>query len=756
MAPSIGMEGAHMDLGTFPRWPLGLAARVAPSLLTCGEKVAPMIRKTLLAFALWLLAGSSALAALTVPQTPVVIDSTSGANPLVPTLGAGTASGSAIVSCYISTGGATGVTFADDKGDTPTAAIPFTNLPAGGLTGACSVFLTATAGAKAVTVTQTGGVGTFWSASAVEIAGCGSGCTIDVHISNGATSAGPATSGSSGTLASANEVLVSMGSGSGNITGGEAGWTFQFSAPNTTNGHEYEIVSANTAQSATYALSASTAWDVLLVSLSGPTGPAPTNGLLLMGVGGTLNHGDGSGGLGTLAPGYFVSTAGSDSNAGTLAAPWQTIFHAQQVMRGNSCSGTPTGLCLTYVRGGTYSLTANIIFTSADSGETVQYYPPDGFDSAVLDGGGNGSFGSNTGFAAIIQVAGVSNFTINGLKLQNFDQYGIQFGGGPSSDVAGIDTHNSSGLLFENIDCGHNTFSSGDDSHSGCIFGTGIIPGTQVKNNYCHDLVAGCVLLLPYYSGDTADGSVISGNVAINGINSISDIGDYYVSGHGGFQNVVGITIQNNYSRDRGAANHGGQAAVYLDDNANLVTVTGNIIGAPKATAGTGSPPRSDVEAFEVHNGHNNTFKFNVVDLGTAANVYEVLDFQDGASIAGMANNTYTNSIIVMNFAGSNATTGFCSGSPAYCQNSAASNFTVGPNAYHNYGSGSETTTGSVVGDSNPQHISAANLKLTCPNGIPSIDPTSTAITGTTAFPGITAGWGPPGFTIPASTNHSC
>jgi hypothetical protein len=73
------------------------------------------------------------------------------------------------------------------------------------------------------------------------------------------------------------------------------------------------------------------------------------------------------------APGYFVATNGSDSNSGlTITSPWATLAHAQSMMEGNSCGGTPTGPCITYIRAGTYSLSATLTLTSADNGETWQ------------------------------------------------------------------------------------------------------------------------------------------------------------------------------------------------------------------------------------------------------------------------------------------------------------------------------------------------------------------------------------------------
>ncbi len=71
--------------------------------------------------------------------------------------------------------------------------------------------------------------------------------------------------------------------------------------------------------------------------------------------------------------------------------------------------------------------------TAADSGQTWSYYPPDGYDSAILDGG---STSSSTGIQELITIDGASHVTIDGLQLQHFRWVGIGLhGGGQLSDL---------------------------------------------------------------------------------------------------------------------------------------------------------------------------------------------------------------------------------------------------------------------------------------------------------------------------------
>lgn len=85
---------------------------------------------------------------------------------------------------------------------------------------------------------------------------------------------------------------------------------------------------------------------------------------------------------------FFVSPTGSDSNPGTLAAPFQTIAHAQTAIQG--IIGGSTQSLVVILRGGNYFLTQPLNFTSADSGTAVaniswESYP--GEASPVISGG---------------------------------------------------------------------------------------------------------------------------------------------------------------------------------------------------------------------------------------------------------------------------------------------------------------------------------------------------------------------------------
>jgi hypothetical protein len=94
------------------------------------------------------------------------------------------------------------------------------------------------------------------------------------------------------------------------------------------------------------------------------TGGAGTTGSAGAGAGGSGTAGAG----GTMAnlPGYYVSPTGSDTNAGTMSAPFLTLTKARDVVR--TVNTNMTQDIHVYLRGGTYGITSTITFGPQDSG----------------------------------------------------------------------------------------------------------------------------------------------------------------------------------------------------------------------------------------------------------------------------------------------------------------------------------------------------------------------------------------------------
>lgn len=84
---------------------------------------------------------------------------------------------------------------------------------------------------------------------------------------------------------------------------------------------------------------------------------------------------------------YYVSPTGSDSNSGTIAAPFKTLDKARQTVR--TVNGSMTGDIVVYFRGGSYPFASPVTFNAADSGTNgfniyYQAYPG---ETPVFEGG---------------------------------------------------------------------------------------------------------------------------------------------------------------------------------------------------------------------------------------------------------------------------------------------------------------------------------------------------------------------------------
>ena len=434
------------------------------------------------------------------------------------------------------------------------------------------------------------------------------------------------------------------------------------------------------------------------------------------GTGGTSASSIGIGaGAAPSGPGYYVSPTGNDSNPGTQTAPFATLARAQQAMEHSSIKAT-------YVEGGTYHLSSAITLTAADSGETWQYYPASGVDTAVLDGGNSTAKG--------FDLTGASNVTINGLKFQNFVSKSIE-------------AYSSPGTVIENNDIGFMTVAP-PAGNAGAVCGISVGDHVTVKNNYVHDISSIGIASYAYTRGASNDGTVISGNVVLRTVLKSSDDGAIYINDKATGTSGGHVTISNNFVGETGGAGFTSLRVIYLDDNASNVTVTGNILGPMAAGV---AKKRGNFNAVFVHNGSNNTISGNIIDLGSSSFTDIVAWGYDGGSVAGMANSTFTNNIVVSNFTGSNhVDSGY--GNYAYLEapfsNAPASWFTVNHNVYWNYASGGQVfSNGNLTNDANPivENPQISGPTYTMAQGSP--------VYSSMNFSPIVGGWGPAGFVIP-------
>jgi hypothetical protein len=439
---------------------------------------------------------------------------------------------------------------------------------------------------------------------------------------------------------------------------------------------------------------------------------------------------------------FYVSPSGSDGNAGTLAAPFKTLTQAKAAMRASSTNKTA------YLRSGTYPLSATLSLGVADNGETWQTYPSDPVDSAVLDGG------SAQGVNGIV-INGGSNITIAGMTFQNVDVYGVGIHGGMSDSggccgpVEFTATGKASGNTVVN-NLIHDVLNTTKIyANSAGIEAFEDIPQTTIANNA---VFRSAVMGIKTGSQTTGgiDDLLIANNVVYEqGTQTDSgnngDTGAIYVQTYNGAtpSNLSNnIRIENNFMRD-----WCGGRGVYLDNNTENVSVTGNVIGPPMASClgnALGVPA-----ALFFDSAMNSSVSGNIIDLGASARLYVAAmdNYPNGDQTSG---NAITSNIIICNFPSSNATTtgGWGQGgSGAYAGNGSGPE-TIRNNVYFNYGGGAAATSanGTGNGDTNPvtedPQISGWSYAIAAQSPV---------YAAPVSFPPIKAGWGPPGYVLPQS-----
>jgi hypothetical protein len=349
--------------------------------------------------------------------------------------------------------------------------------------------------------------------------------------------------------------------------------------------------------------------------------------------------------------GFYVAPDGNDNNPGTLAQPFATFGKAQSAMRASSSIKT------TYIRAGLYKPQAvgkascmngdpsssSVDLRSQDAGETWSYYPPDGYNSAILDGqstlGHSGKNGGNgTGCA------------FSGYKLSNIQIIGLQF---QNYLYSAFWVNTGTGLAFNENIVHHLTAAAWG---AGAI-STMCAPGTVAKNNYIYDVAySGTELETRADCPGGISGDVVSGNIIENSCTwpAAPGFGNDQNGGDCGaiyFDDKISpasteIQVVNNYVRDvnlssRGAGNNGKNGkggccavGVYLDDGTSNVTVTGNIIAGITSSC------------FHLHGGDNNSITNNICDLANSE-YQSIVIYQQSKARHEMSGNSFSNNIVL-------------------------------------------------------------------------------------------------------------
>lgn len=103
---------------------------------------------------------------------------------------------------------------------------------------------------------------------------------------------------------------------------------------------------------------------------------------------------------------YYVATDGSDSNPGTIRAPWKTLQHAADEADPGS---------MIYVREGVYNQKLKITRSGTASQGPITFTNY-GSEKAIIDGAGL----SVNGIEGLIEIKDVNYITIQGLEIRNY------------------------------------------------------------------------------------------------------------------------------------------------------------------------------------------------------------------------------------------------------------------------------------------------------------------------------------------------
>lgn len=225
---------------------------------------------------------------------------------------------------------------------------------------------------------------------------------------------------------------------------------------------------------------------------------------------------------------YYVSTTGSDSDAGTKEEPFASLQYAHdQAQPGDTI----------YLRGGVYYLTEGIQLTSDGTSEapiTVSSYPG---ETAVLDGSKMTSteyYGSDGAGGWVIDGSSVSYNHISGLEIRNGPMGGVVLRDESHNNVIeGLDVHDNGRLT---------------DSEGKGISLYGASSNNLLLNNDSHDNQD--------LAGDNADGFQVStsgtGNVLRgNRAWGNSDDGFDFFNVEDGTRNAS-VLIEGNWAFDNG------------------------------------------------------------------------------------------------------------------------------------------------------------------------------------------------------------
>ncbi|HEX3587778.1 MAG TPA: right-handed parallel beta-helix repeat-containing protein [Candidatus Angelobacter sp.] len=330
---------------------------------------------------------------------------------------------------------------------------------------------------------------------------------------------------------------------------------------------------------------------------------------------------------------------GNDSNAGTFAAPFLTLLHAQAAMSGGSTKKT-------IIEAGTFTLGANWAFTSADAGETWVSYPG---ATVVISGGASPATTNKT----ISIASGATGMVFKGLTFQNL---GTVSGNNGGFVVTG------NGTIYNDV-FQYNSFTNCEDyciafNHMGGVLvdsntfnnvlsalpgstGSAVIAFTGANNmtfshNTCSNTAYACLDTDNGVGAPATSNVIYDANIVINACNAgTPDCGALYMMDR--TITSTGYIMRNNVINGVGDGSHTDETkCLYLDDDVSNVTVTGNLC--------FNDPGAYGMMYHGTTNAHvtNNVF---VLAPGGLAGFYQIQTAY-GATGTTMSGNTFQNNVV--------------------------------------------------------------------------------------------------------------
>jgi parallel beta-helix repeat protein len=389
-------------------------------------------------------------------------------------------------------------------------------------------------------------------------------------------------------------------------------------------------------------------------------------------------------------------------------------------------------------------MSSTLTLDSSANGMTFASAPG---QQAVLDGGGS--------LTTLIQLNGASGVTLQGLTFQNTSlnsRAALVLNGASNNSVTGNHfANNGEGMLLNNSS-NNNTVSGNEvdnsatsaievqDGSSGNTFDSNLINGTGAigtggggfylhganNNMISHNLVentAGAGISVSNWDNNTINvGNQIIDNVVKNTNTSTqsTDSGAIYELGRSQVD-TKSVISGNDIIGSGTAGNH--VVGIYLDDYADGVTVTNNIVSGVS------------MHDVQIHAGSNNTVQNNVFDLSSTTRSAVLFQSTYATAVGtaqSMTNNVVSNNIIASTSSNPIAYDNISGGTPSISSNFYMdlinSNFQTGGFSQTNAQYGNAQFTNQAAGDYSLQSTSPALA-----TGFKSIDQSVMGLHPTTA-----------------------